>query len=91
MMNTDTLLEKILATGEDIAKQLERFNDNVESGSINIRTHHPLCVLPPNREFTILQIEAASKFLAHAIETGALVLPPKDATEVEPAAAGGRS
>lgn len=65
----------------DVADQLKRLNDNLEAGRLNIRTHHPLCTVPPNKDWSVSQLEAASKFLSHAIETGVFVLPPKEGGE----------
>ncbi len=90
MLNTDTLLKKLLATQEDIASQLERLNKNLESGTINIRTHSPLCIALPGKDYTLAQMEAASSFLAASIKSGALVLPGKgEPSNVVAAEAGG--
>ncbi len=64
-----------------VVEELQRLNDNLEAGRLNIRTHHPLCTVPPNKDWSVSQLEAASKFLSHAIETGAFVLPPKEGGE----------
>jgi len=90
-MSDRELLVEISKGMSDVGAQLRRLNRNLESGLINIRTHHPLCVAPPNAEWSLSQMEAAGKFLAHAVETGALVLPPKGGGNVAPEDAGGGS
>lgn len=67
------LLESLDAIGAEVA----RLNDNLESGRISIRTHHPLCTVPHDANFSILDLEAMQKFLRGAIDSGALVLPSK--------------
>ena len=83
------LLVEISDGVSDVGAQLRRLNRNLESGLVNIRAHHPLCIAPPNAELSISQMEAAGKFLAHAIETGALVLPPKGGGNVAAEKSGG--
>jgi len=85
---SDYLAAKAL---DRLTDQMKRFNDNLEASRINIRTHHPLCFTPPNADWSMSQIEAASRFVAHAIETGAFVLPPKGDGNVAPEAAGGEA
>lgn len=63
---------------ESLVRELKRLNDNLASGQLNIRTHTPLCVAPPNGDFSVRQLEVMSSYLHKSIETGALVLPPKD-------------
>jgi hypothetical protein len=99
VLNTDTLLKKLLDTHDDVATQtglvaaeLKRLNDNLEKGVLNIRTHHPLCIALPGNDPSLSDMEAASSFLAAAIKSGALVLPGKNGgSNVEPAEAGGQS
>jgi hypothetical protein len=93
MKNVETLLKEILAAQSDIATQLEQLNKNLVSGAINIRTHHPLCVVPPNADYTVSQMDVLSTYLVRSIQTGAVVLPGKnEAANVAPAdVAGGRS
>ncbi len=76
-LNADERAIEIVETANRIADELKRLNDNLEAGRLNIRTHHLLCTLPLNKDWSINQLEAASKFLNKAIETGAFVLPPK--------------
>lgn len=61
---TDPLQDR--AALVDIAEQLARLNDNIESGRISVRTHHPLCTVPQ---------------LNNAIQTGAFVVPPREGEE----------
>jgi hypothetical protein len=99
MLSTETILKKILDTQDDVATQtglvaaeLKRLNDNLEKGLINIRTHHPLCIALPNGDYTIGQMEEASRFIAASIKSGALVLPgKKSGNNVEAAEVGATS
>ena len=72
-MRSNTPAESI---GMAIVDELERLNDNIESGKINIRTHHPLCLGDQHANYTISQMDAINSFLAASIKSGALVVPP---------------
>lgn len=76
------VLTNALVSAPLMAAELKRLNDNLESGRANIRQHIPNCVEPPKGDFTIRQLEVMSSYLFKSIETGALVLPPREADDV---------
>jgi hypothetical protein len=71
------VLPMIARSVATIAVQFLRFNNLLESGRLNIRTHHPLCSTPREDDYSIQQLDAMSLYLNEAIRDGRLVLPPK--------------
>ena len=71
----DELSEKELLV--EIASELKQLNEGLRAGSLNIRTHHPLCVTPKDGVYSVQLLEAMGQYLNKSIDTGALALPQK--------------
>lgn len=77
------LLERIpmLEPEDAIATQLRRLNDNLEAGTLNIRTHHPLCATPKDADYSVQQLDVMGRYLNTAIAEGRLVLPAREGAQ----------
>jgi hypothetical protein len=78
-MSDHQLLAAIAANTAGTHAELVKLNEALQAGSLNIRTHHPLCVTPKDGDYTVQQLEVMGKYLNQSIETGALELPQKGA------------
>ena len=70
-------IARIVEAINDLSAEVHQVRTGLVVGRFNIRTHHPMCSTPPAGDYTIEQLEAMARFVSKAIETGALLLPPK--------------